>query len=130
MPNPDLSRPIHISVLNYQIVYALAVPGGRVICFVGEQVLQSACARNAAVGADDVALQMPSAACFDTAASVDGFDKLNRFESGFLPREYLSSHPSSGTLACDLTVGQERVEVLLTGVERAALNGICKSRRG
>jgi predicted Zn-dependent protease len=106
------------------------VTGGTVIGIVGDQVLQSAYTRSAEAAADEFALRMLQAARIDAAAFGDFFDKLAKLERGFVPPEYLSSHPSSAaraTRARDFAASHGPVAPVLGSADWQALKAMCKS---
>lgn len=105
------------------------VTGGSVIGIIGDQMLQSSYTRRAEAAADEFGLGMLQAANVNAAAFADFFDKLSGLEDGFVPPEYLSSHPSSSARAArarDFAEGQARTTPVLTKAEWQALKTICK----
>jgi len=105
------------------------VTGGSLIGIIGDQVLQSSYTRQAEAAADEFSLAMLQAANVDSASFAEFFDKLSGLEGGFVPPEYLSSHPSSAARAArvrDFSAGQSGTTPVLTDAEWTALKGICK----
>ncbi|WP_022702570.1 M48 family metallopeptidase [Pseudorhodobacter ferrugineus] len=105
------------------------VTGGSVIGIIGDQMLQTSYTRKAEAAADEFGLAMLQAAKVDSAAFADFFDKLSGLEDGFVPPEYLSSHPSTSARAArarDFAAAQTGTTPILTDAEWQALKGICK----
>lgn len=104
------------------------VSGGTVIGVIGDQLLQSSYTRQAEADADAFSLNMLQEARISSAAFAEFFDKLADIEGGFVPPEYLSSHPSSATRADrarDHAAGQGVTLSVLSDDEWMSLKAIC-----